>query len=373
MKNTIVLAGALAQKPRRGGHTWVFLQYLLGFKKLGWDVLFLDTLEMREYSPNVTYFVDVMRRAGLEDSYSLECSGGEIRIGLSRHEVLERVRRSAVFFNITGFLKDDEVLACAPKRVFLDIDPGFIHMWQELRLADLLRGYDSYVTIAANIGTTACSIPTCGLQWTTTRPPVVLDFWTSVPAPGRQFTTIATWRGAFGPLDYQGKTYRLRPYEFRKFIELPRRSGKAFQIALDIHEAEVADLALLRSNGWSVVDPFDAAGDPQSYQEYIRNSSAEIMIAKNMYVESNSGWFSDRSACYLASGRPVLVQDTGLANHYPTDKGVVAFTTMEEALAGAESISAYPATHSRAAREIAEEYFDSDKVLKHLLTTTGVC
>jgi hypothetical protein len=385
MKGTITLAGAIAQKPRRGGHTWVFLQYLLGFRKLGWDVLFLDQLDegacidssgqpcTAEESLNVKYFLDVMRTAGLHDSFSLQSSEGNVYLGLSRNEVLDRIRRSTLFFNVTGFLKDEEILETAPRRVFLDIDPGFIHMWQDLGLADLLQGYDDYVSIAGNIGTSECSIPTCGLNWIVCRQPVVLERWQPhMNGHCRDFTTIATWRGAYGPLEYRGKAYRLRAHEFRKFASLPRLTGKTFRIAIDIHAADATDLELLRSNGWSLVDPLTVAGDPQSYQQYIHNSGAEIMIAKNMYVESNSGWFSDRSICYLASGKPVLAQDTGIEKHYPTREGIVAFRTIDEAVAGVEDISEHFDKHSRTARQIAEDYFDSDKVLSELLCRLNV-
>ncbi len=376
-----MLAGSLAQKPRRGGHTWVFLQYLLGFQQLGWDVLFLDRLEPEmcvdcngercsfEESLNLQYFLEVMRFAQLDGAFSLEYNGGECCMGLSRREVLNRVGKSSSLLNVMGFLKDEETLGCASQRVFLDIDPGFGHMWQDLGLADLFSGYDHYVTIGENIGRADCSIPTCGHDWITTPQPVVLDHWPSngKAGGGQEFTSVGAWRGSYGPLEYQGKVYGVRAHEFRKFAQLPRLTGQPFQVALDIHEAEKSDLAMLKDNGWSLADPIMVAGDPWTYRDYIQNSKAEIMVAKNMYVESNSGWFSDRSICYLASGKPVLVQDTGLAGLYPSHEGIITFRTLEEAVAGVEEISANFDHHARAARAIAEEHFDSDKVLTSLL------
>jgi hypothetical protein len=384
MSRTIVIAGSLAQKPRHGGHTWVFLQYLLGFRRLGWDVLFLDRLEPGMCvdetgrpssfadSLNLSYFQKVMHGFGLSDAFSLDYNRGECVVGLPRQRVLERARNSAFVLNVMGFLIDEDVLRCVPRRVFLDIDPGFGQMWHELGLHNLFQGHDDYVTIGENIGQGDCTIPTCGLKWITTPQPVILDYWPAVGAVGDWFTSIATWRGTYGPLAYQGKTYGLRVHEFRKFIMLPIRSGRPFQLALDIHSAEAKDRALLDANRWSVVDPLAVAGDPWAYQAYIQGSKAEFMVAKNMYVQTNCGWFSDRSICYLASGKPVLAQDTGLERLVPTGAGLLTFTTLEEAVAGVEELCRDYARHARAARALAEDRFDSDKVLTRLLGKLAV-
>src|SRR5688572_17509820 len=178
-RGTIVVAGSLAQRPRNGGHTWVFLQYLLGFRRLGWDVLFLDRLEPEmcidadghscpiEESENVRYFLDVMERFDLGGAFALACDGGERFVGLSRQQVLERTAGAALLLNVMGFFIDEEIRAAAPKRVFLDIDPGFGQMWNELGLSDVFRGHDAYVTIGENIGRPECAIPACGLEWIT--------------------------------------------------------------------------------------------------------------------------------------------------------------------------------------------------------------
>jgi hypothetical protein len=382
---TIVIAGSLAQKPRQGGHAWVFLQYLLGFRRLGWDVLFVDELDPArctdeagiacppEPSRNVRYVRDVMQRFGLGDAFALGGGRGGKSLGLGRAEVFERVGRSAFLVNVMGFLKDEEILARAPRRVFLDIDPGFGQMWKALNLADVFRSHDDFVTIGENIGRPDCPVPTCGLPWITTPQPVVLEHWPCRPAlPQAPWTSVASWRGAYGPVEYRGRTYGLRVHEFRKFADLPRRSGRPFQLALDIDPAETKDLALLATGGWSLVDPRRVAGDPWSYRDYVQGSRAEFMVAKNMYVQANSGWFSDRSLCYLASGRPVLAQDTGLRRLYPTGEGLLTFATLEEALDGVEAVERDYARHARAARALAEEYFDSDKVLSRLLGKLGV-
>src|SRR5262249_2847372 len=152
------------------------------------------------------------------------------------------------------------------------------------------------------------------------------DYWPVRAASGSGcFTSIGSWRGDYGPVEYKGKTYGLRVHEFRKFASLPAVTGQPVQLALDIHSADVKDLKLLDTNRWSIVDPVAMAGDPQSYQDYIANSRAEFMVAKNMYVQSQSGWFSDRSICYLAGGKPVLAQDTGLKDWLPSGKGLITF------------------------------------------------
>jgi hypothetical protein len=365
----------MAQKPRHGGHAWVLLQWLLGFKRLGWDVLFLDRLPVdpTEHEQLIAAFVRIVRAFGLQDNFALLCPDGSATIGLSHQRVLERVRVSVLLLNVMGFLDDPKILASAPRRVFLDIDPGFPQMWRELGLHDAFAGHDAFVTIGENIGRSDCGIPTCGLDWVTTPQPIVLEHWPpSEASPPLRFTSVVTWRGAYGPVEYAGQTYGLRVHEFRKFLEMPRRSGLPFELALDIHPDDTRDLTLLARAGWSLLDPPTVAGDAWAYRAFVGASAAEFMIAKHMYVATRSGWFSDRSLCYLSSGKPVLAQDTGFSDRYPTDCGLVAFSTLDEAVAGAQSIMADYARHARAARTIAEEHFDSDKVLQRLLSKLGV-
>jgi hypothetical protein len=385
MNRTIVLAGSLAQKPHQAGHTWVFLQYLLGFRRLGWDVLFLDRLEPDmcvdaagnrcsiEICTGFLYLKDVMTAFGLEDSFAVACDGGRRFIGLPREEVLNRVNESAALINVMGFFTDPEVLAKAGTRVFFDIDPGFGQMWRELGWHDPYAGYDRYVTIGERIGQADCTVPDCGLTWITTKQPVVLEYWPASEGPSDgAFTSIGAWRGPYGSVEYGGRTYGLRAHEFRKFMTLPTLSKETFEVALDIHSAETNDLALLSTNGWRLEDPSVAAHDPGAYQAYLSSSKAEFMVAKNMYVQSKSGWFSDRSICYLATGRPVLAEDTGLEDLSATGEGLVTFQTLDEAVAGAAEISRHYVHHSRRARQLAEQHFDSDIVLSRLLSQLGV-
>lgn len=384
MKGTIVLAGSLAQRPGIGGHTWVFLQYLLGFRRLGWEVLFLDRLEPEmcrdatgescglDDSINLRYFLDVMEQFGFGHSYALLYDEGRRVIGLSRQQLRDRVADAACLINVMGFITDHDILSRSQCRVFLDIDPGFGQMWLDLGLHNTFANHDAVVTIGENVGHPDCVIPTCGLDWITTPQPVVLEVWPQTEPSDPAFTTIATWRGAFGPIDYQGKTYGLRVHEFRKYASLPRRSGLPFTLALDIHPSEVKDLAMLEANRWTVMNPATVASTPAAYQQFIQRSAAEFMVAKSMYVDTGSGWLSDRTLCYLASGRPVVVQDTGLTSLYPTGNGLLTFSDLEEALQRVAEVRRNYAHHQAAARALAEEYFDSDIVLNRLLHRLGI-
>jgi hypothetical protein len=387
VSDAIVIAGSLAQRPTHGGHTWVFLQYLLGFRQLGWEVHFVDRLEPDmcvdnrgapasfRSSSNLRYLAEVMKRFGLADRWTLLYDEGREVAGRDRDEAVEAATRSTLLLNVMGYLTDEEILSAAPLRVFLDIDPGFGQIWHELGLAHPFGGHDRHVTVGGNIGSGDCAIPTCGIEWVTTKPPVELSEWpesrTTFGADDR-FTSVASWRGPFGPLEYQGRTYGLRVHEFRRFVELPQRASATFEVALDIDEADEPDRRALEESGWLLADPRSVAGDPWRYRDYVQRSSAELMIAKSLYVDTGSGWLSDRSACYLASGRPVLVQDTGLDRLLPAGEGLVTFRTLEEAVAGAEEIVGDYGRHSRTARALAEEHFAAKLVLTRLLSDLGV-
>ncbi|MGQ0762598.1 MAG: glycosyltransferase [Acidobacteriota bacterium] len=386
MTKVIVISGALAQVPWQGGLAWLHLQFLLGFRRLGWEVLFIDRLEPEmciddsgapapvAESVNLRYFRQVMIEYGFDDSFSLIYNRGEQTIGMPRERVLEKAAASDALFNVMGYLKDEEILDKCSRKVFIDIDPGFGQMWRGLGLHDAFKGHDAFVTLGQNIGKRECSIPTCGLEWIASPQPVVLAHWPRQPAPSTgRFTSIGAWRGPNGPITYNGRTYGLRVHEFRKFVGLPSACvDTEFEMALDIHPAETSDINLLRENGWSLVDPRIVAAGPAAYRDYICGSKAEFMVPKQIYVDTNSGLLSDRSAYYLATGRPVLARDTGIRDLYPTKKGLLTFDTFEEAAAGVEAINRDYLQHAHAARAIAEEYLDSDKVLAQLLTRLSI-
>lgn len=374
MRGRIAIGGSVAQKAHNAGHTWQFLQYLLGFRRLGFDVLLVDTLAAADpstHAANVDYVERTMRRHGLADAWTVDLGEGR-HAGVDRAHVLRHLRESDLLLNVMGFVDDEELLAAVPCRVFLDTDPGFGQLWHELELADVFAGHDVHVTIGERIGMPGCELPTCGLPWITTPQPVVLEEWPRVLDPPRRgFTSVASWRGAYGPIDYRGTRYGLRVHEFRRFVQLPGLSGRRFELALAIDAGDAPDRARLEDAGWTLLDPAAVAATTTDYRRFVADSAAELMIAKGIYVQTRSGWVSERSICYLASGRPVLAQDTGLGERYPLGDGLLAFSTLEEAVAGVEQIATRPDLHAAAARAIAVEHFDSDRVLTRLLDAVG--
>jgi hypothetical protein len=383
--STAIVGGSVAQRPGSGGHTWVFLQYLLGLQRLGFDVVLVDRLEPDmcldergepcdvERSAGARYLAAVMERAGLADRWALLYDGGARSLGMDRGALAHAADAAELMLNVNGFVDHPDVMDRVRLRAYLDIDPGFGQMWRALDLHDMFAGHDAFVTIGERIGRPGCTVPTCGLDWITTPQPVVLEHWpVSDPRPDGRFTSVASWRGPFAPIEYEGVTYGLRVHEFRRFAELPRRAAETFEVALDIHEAETSDLELLRSNDWLLADPSIEAADPWAYRDYVRGSKAELGIAKGMYVKSRGGWFSDRSICYLASGRPVVAQETGFSELYPTGAGLISFEDLDGAAAAVEQVARDYSRHAAAARTIAQEHFDSDRVLQRLLQSLGV-
>ncbi|HEU4735682.1 MAG TPA: hypothetical protein VFS48_01490 [Solirubrobacterales bacterium] len=377
MRDVVVVAGSIAQRPQRGGHAWVFLQYLLGFRRLGYDVLFLDRLSPGMLEPaavwpppaaarEVAWLREVMSGHGLGESYALLLDGEGEGFGVPRGTVLERLRNSVLLLDVMGFLGDEELLGAASRRVYLDIDPGFPQMWSELGLHDPFGDHDAFATVGLRVGSEGCAVPTCGIEWVPTAQPVVLDEWPATRS-GAAYTSVATWRGPFEPIDFDGQRYGLRAHQLRDFAALPEASGRPMELALDIDPADAADATRLREGGWRLVDPARVAGTVDEYRRYVQDSRAEIGVAKDMYVRSRGGWLSDRSLCYLASGKPVLAQATGFELEIEAGAGLIAFATPEEAVAGIERIEADYAAHCAAARQLAEDRFDSDRVLGRLL------
>ncbi|MFP5389595.1 MAG: hypothetical protein ACLGG5_09905 [Thermoleophilia bacterium] len=383
MRTPLPVAASIAQRPGYGGHAWAFFQYAVGLRQLGYEPILIDRLSagMTAGADEISsaparhtaieWFRQVTEFAGLAGSSSLLLEDGET-IGLTRSEVGEAIAAAPCLLNLMGFLTDPDLLDRAETLVFVDVDPGFPQLWRELGLADLFAGHHRFVSVGANLGHADCGVPTCGLEWIAIRPPVALDLWQCAPAASRVFRGVGSWRGPYGPIEHRGRTLGLRVHEFRKFAALPRRVDAECELALDIDPADSPDMETMRANEWRLADPAVAAGSPSAYRDFVQSSGAEIAIAKNIYVDTNSGWFSDRSACFLASGRPVLAQDTGFAASLPTGEGLLAFGTLEEAVAGAEEILGDWPRHSRAARALSEETFDAKKVLGEMLSQVGV-
>ena len=362
---TVVIGGALANKSGSSGEAWVRMSWVRGLQRLGLDVWFLEEVDRstRQDPDAVGWFRAVTGRFGLEGRATL-LSDGEAIEGPALEELLD-LASDATLVNISGHLTLPRLLRAFRRRVMVDIDPGFTQFWHQEGLAGAnVDGHDLHFTIGELIGTARCPIPTSGIEWRPVRQPVVLEDWpVADSAQHDRFTTVGTWRGPFGPIEHGGRTYGLKVHEFRKLIELPRRSPHRFEIALDIHPGDDGDLAALHENGWRIVDPRDVAFDPDAFRVYVQGSGAEFSVAQGVYVDTRCGWFSDRTTRYLASGKPALVQDTGFGEWLAPGEGVIAFRTMEEAADGAADIVARYPVHSAAARRIAEEHFDSDRVL----------
>lgn len=383
---TVLVSGVIANKYLNGGAVWTRLNWILGLKKLGFQVYFVEQIGREscvdstgavvpfEASENLRYFASVVDQFHLSGSAALVYENGERIHGLSYSELLDVADEAAFLINISGHLSLESVRRRVKCKVYVDLDPGFTQFWQAAGNAGVrLACHDFYFTVGENIGTSACAIPTCGLHWRPIRQPVVLDEWTlSAEGDPRRFTTIGSWRGPFGPVAFGGRRLGLKVHEFRKVLALPTRVRATFELALDIYDADEQDRQSLQANGWTLVDPHLTVPDPASFRRYVQNSGAEFSVAQEIYVDTNSGWFSDRTVRYLASGKPALVQDTGFSRNYPVGEGLVTFRTLDEAVQGAERILRYYEEHCRAARRLAEEYFDSDKVLGRLMDQIGV-
>jgi hypothetical protein len=310
-----------------------------------------------------------MRAFSLARHCSLLYDQGQDYWGVPREEVLRFARDADALIVIGGgFPAFPDIIAAAKKRIYVDQDPVYTQLWSEVYHADIgLSQADVLFTVGLNIGTEICPIPTCGRKWHTMMPVIDLSFWPFVgpAAPAEKLTTLASWRG-YAPLEYQGEWYEQKCVEFKRFLRVPLRIKRPVEVALSIDPGE-EDVELLQIHGWHIVDPQAHAADPWSYRSYIAQSRAELGIFANTYVKSRSGWLSDRSAAYLASGKPVLVQDTGLANHLPLGRGLIPFTTEDELIAAVDELDARYEEHCLEARRLAEEYFCAEKVLRKML------
>lgn len=381
----ILVSGALANKYRNGGEAWTRMSWVLGLQKLGFEVYFIEQIAPEncvdaagnsttfERSANLAYFEQITKEFGLTGSAALLESRAEQSRGLSLAQLLDLARDAALLVNISGHLTFEPLLQKIRRKAYIDLDPGFTQFWHaDAALNFRVAPHDDYFTVGENIGTEHCAIPTSGIPWRPIRQPVVLEHWPVMQSESlARFTTIASWRGPFGPVQYHNKTFGLKVHEFRKFIELPAHVPQRCEIALQIHPADHKDLEALQRNAWQIVDPALAA-TPTEFRRYLQDSDAEFSVAQGIYVETKSGWFSDRTVRYLASGKPVLVQDTGVRHNLPVGAGLLTFSNFAEAVAGAQQLAADYALHCQAARKLAEDFFDSNKVLRKLLEEVGI-
>ena len=383
----IVLAGYLVRNPL-GGYAWQVAHYLAGLRALGHDAWFYEDTGhyALAYDPVANTF-------GADYEHGVRAAGAFLgHLGLGERWVFVDVQRGAEYGPGAGraaaLLREADLLVnvaginrIPPERrggrpaVFVDIDPAFTQVKAadgDVLLRAILDEHDTHCTVGENIGTPRSPIPTGGYTWHPTRAPVAIEHWAGSEGPGRAYTTVGRWNESTRDLAYLGETYRWRKRtEWLRCLDLPARTGQQFEVAMDV-ESVPGDVPVLAAHGWAVADPRVVSADPFHYRDYLRGSRGEFTVAKDMNIRLRSGWFSDRAACYLAAGRPVVEQDTGFGDVLPLGPGLHAFRTVEEA---AEGIRAIEADYERArahASAIAREYFAADRVVGALLQTAGL-
>jgi hypothetical protein len=362
----------------RGGQTMFLLQYLRGLERLGHRVLFV---EFRQKEPTETreavlrYFSDVIGTWWHPEWAALIIESPlKSLYGLDPGQVARIADQADGLITLSAHYRAEPfpLIRHVRPRILVESDPGYTQLWavEEDSPAKVFGEHDLYFTVGRNIGTPRCSLPTSGIHWRHTWNPVVLDMWAGEwPITRDRFTTIADWRG-YGYLEFEGQVLGPKAEEFRKFIDLPRIAGEALEISIRI-DPDDPDVAYLQEHGWRL-ESTELVATPGLYQEYVTGSLAEFSCAKGGYVGTRCGWFSDRSSYYLAAGRPVVVQDTGFEELVPTGQGLFSVRTPEEAADAIKAIRRDYARHAWAARALAREHFDSDRILKNLLAEAGV-
>ena len=364
----IIVSGMVAGNPGQGGATWAVLQYALGFRQLGHEVYRVEPVKGPASPAAAHYFRQVTKDFGLEGRAGMIADGSNETVGVAYDQLRAVAGKADVLINISGMLRREDLIGRIPIRVFLDLDPAFNQLWHTQGIDMGLADHNRFVTIGSSIGREGCPIPTCSREWIHSFQPIVLSYWnTGARVVFDGLTTVGNWR-AYGSIQHDGISYGQKAHSLRPYIELPSMTSERFMPSFAIHPGEHKDLDALRRNGWQLLNPAVVASTPRQYQHFVGSSKAEFGIAKSGYVVSQSGWFSDRSVCYLASGRPVIAQETQFSRYLPCGEGLFAFRRSEDVLSAIESINSDYPRHCVAARCLALEYFDSDKVLSKLLT-----
>jgi hypothetical protein len=371
----IIFASAIGRFPI-GGNAWSDLQYLLGLRSLGHDVFYLEECgleswvynwQTEQFTTQLDYPTDYVRNCleplGFANQWIYRA--GDRSVGMEVDE-FSNVCSQADLMIIRGspisLWRDEYKL---PQRhIYIDADPGFTQIsiaGGNSELANTIEHCDRLFTIGQRLGAEDCLIPTIDRDWLKTLPPIALPCWSAMEDDATHFSSIMQWH-SYREVVYAGVSYGNKDKEFLKFIDIPHLTKQPFRIALSGGFPNE-----LSQHGWEVIPGWMASFTLESYQKFVQESRAEFGVAKHGYVATKGGWFSDRSVCYLASGRPILVQDTGLSDWLPMGEGILTFCDQKEALNGIEAINADYEQHRYAARRLAEEYFGSDKVLSSLL------
>src|SRR5213083_1555077 len=393
---TVVLSVyKVASFPDGGGHFWVYLQYALGLRRLGCEVYWLEQLrparDREREARTLSTFLERMKQLGFEGRTLLytvdrERHGGAavLRfIGCTRAHAEAVLRRADLMLNF-HYAINPQLLACARRTALVDIDPGLLQFWISTGQL-VVPSHDCYLSTGDTVGMPQARFPDCGLPWIHIRPPVCLDLWPFTHDPRAEaFTTVSSWSSAsWLKMDQDGQSVLVdntKRIAFLEFLELPRHTSQPLELALYLTDrdpegqarrkqadADAADRARLMQLGWRVRDSRDVAGNPDSYRAYVQRSRGEFSAAKPSCMMFQNAWVSDRTVCYLASGKPAVVQDTGASSYLPHGEGLFRFTSVEQAAAGVDEINRDYTRHCRAARDIAETYFDAERVLEPAL------
>jgi hypothetical protein len=354
----------------RGGHAIHILQILEGLRRLGHEVLFLEFLDEAPAPPVIRAFASLLhgRRGAL-----LDASSGRSFAGLDEQDVAGFVAGADAVISLAAHYRRDPWpgLETVRPRILIEQDPGYTHLWAaDGEPRDIFGEHDFLFTVGANVGTDRSPIPTCGLHWEPLWPPVILDWWAGPqPLTRDRFTTVGAWRD-YGYLELDGEVLGPKVEEFTKFIELPRLAGETLELTLAIDEDD-PDRELLREHGWRLEDPV-LVDTPERFRDYVAGSLGEFSCAKGGYVGTRSGWFSDRSACYLAAGRPVVLQSTGFEDLLPVGEGAFAVADVEQAAAAIATVRGAYDRHRAAARRLAAQHFEATKLLSGMLERCGI-
>lgn len=379
----IVVLGYVVRGPL-AGHTWHHLQYALGLAQLGHDVYFLEDSDDFEscYDPRthemtsdpaygLRFAGDVFTRAGMPSRWAYYDAKTAMWLGPAAGRVHELFATADVCVNVSGVNPMRDWLMGVPSRVLVDTDPVFtqVRHLNDARAMEAARRHNVFLTFGENVGLEGCTVPLDGLPWKPTRQPILLDAWPLSPeVQAGNFSTMMQWE-SYPAVEHGESVYGAKSLTFPPYFDLPAKVTQRLEVAIG---GGAAPRERLRECGWIVSDPMAPSRDPWTYQRFITQSKAEFTVAKQAYVVTESGWFSDRSAEYLASGRPVVTQETGFSRRLPAGAGVLAFRSPEEAVDAIERVSRDYKHHCRAARAIAQEHFDSRRVLAALLEAAAM-
>jgi hypothetical protein len=378
----IICSGIFAQT--NVGHIDNLMAYVLGFERLGHQVYVMEDVDSKrcfdskqnqvafDHWAGRSHFESLAKSYGVWPRSSLIYNGGEATHGLSFNDAIQVAKESDLLLVVGGRFHTPEILQNVGLRAYVDINPAKTQVYySEYKVNYGFEKLDHYFTVGLNIGSPDCEIPTGGLKWKSIIPPVFLPLWPAkIDESSKRFTTISSWAGRH-TFRLNGKFSGEKSEQWKEFISIPKQTNQEIELALTISERYAEDIALFRQNGWILSDP-KRFQTPEEYRAFITSSRAEFSVANYRYVQFNTGWISDRSARYLASGKPVLVQSTGVEKFLPAGKGLVTFSTVKEAIAGIEALNHDYVSHCQAARKIAEEFVDSDQVLSKLLTQVGL-